>query len=190
MQLDAPAVVLGSTQSPVVLDAAAVEATGRAVARRRSGGGIVVMDPGAMAWIDVVVPAGDPLWHHDVGEAFAWLGRVWASVLTPDAVVHRGAPLHADLGRVVCFAGVGSGEVSVDGAKVVGMSQRRTRTWARFQCLVHGRFDPAESLGVLAPHLTAGAFGERLRDRLTDGVGVVDDLDALTDWLLDRVHDV
>lgn len=193
MELDHAAVALGSTQSEAVLDMAAVESAGLAVTRRHSGGGLVLMHPGEVVWVDVVIPAGDPLWRVDVGEAFVWLGRVWAEVVAgrvastePAPVVHRGAPAHADLGRAVCFAGVGSGEVMVGDRKVVGLSQRRTRDWARFQCLVHGRFDPTESLSLLAPHLTSGVFGDRLRARLASGVGVVD-LDGVVDDLVGRL---
>ena len=33
------------------------------------------MNPGEVVWVDVVIPAADPLWRVDVGEAFVWLGR-------------------------------------------------------------------------------------------------------------------
>ena len=46
--------------------------------------------------------------------------------------------------HAICFAGVGPGEVLIDGAKVVGISQRRTRAGARFQCAVLRTWDPAE----------------------------------------------
>ena len=198
MELDHAAVALGSTQSDAVLNPAALRSPGpgrdpRAVTRRHSGGGLVVMNPGEVVWVDVVIPAADPLWRVDVGEAFVWLGRVWAEVVArrlasvdPPPVVHRGAPRHADLGRAVCFAGVGSGEVMVGDRKVVGLSQRRTRDWARFQCLVHGHFDAEDSMSVLAPHLTTGVFGDRLRARLAGGVGVVA-LDGLVDDLVARL---
>jgi lipoate-protein ligase A len=50
----------------------------------------------------------------------------------------------------VCFAGLAPREVSWQGRKVVGISQRRTRVGARFQCaLLHG-WDPDPLLDVLA----------------------------------------
>ena len=52
-----PAVVLGSRQDPSELDLAACEAAGFEVVRRRSGGGVVVLRPGELIWIDIVVPA-------------------------------------------------------------------------------------------------------------------------------------
>jgi hypothetical protein len=60
---------------------------------------------------------------------------------------------------MVCFAGLGPGEVTVDGAKVVGISQRRTRVGALFQCAVPllgpgggplGPWDPGGLVDVLA----------------------------------------
>jgi lipoate-protein ligase A len=52
----------------------------------------------------------------------------------------------------VCFAGVGPGEVLADdGAKLVGISQRRTRNWALFQCAVPLKWDAAPLIAVLGP---------------------------------------
>ena len=182
----APSIALGSTQTAEVLDPS-VGAGGRfEIARRPSGGGLVLMRPDDVAWIDVVIAATDPLWRDDVGESFQWLGEVWADALSDEglpAQVHRGPAIRPDLGRIVCFAGVGSGEVLVAGRKIVGMSQRRTRDWARFQCLVYGRFVAAESMSVLAADLAT----EDLRVRLEDSVGAVDDPAATAGRFLERL---
>ena len=53
-----PAVVLGSTQSPDVVDADAAAVGGVAVVRRRSGGGAVLVTPEDPVWIDLWVPDG------------------------------------------------------------------------------------------------------------------------------------
>ena len=50
----------------------------------------------------------------------------------------------------VCFAGLGPGEVTVGGAKVVGISQRRTRHAARFQCAALLRWDVVGILRLLS----------------------------------------
>lgn len=191
---DRPGLALGSTQSLASVDSALVESGAREITRRHSGGGLVLLDPGDIAWIDVVLPASDPLWRVDVGEAFVWLGRVWAEAVAgagastdPPPVVHRGAGRHADLGRAVCFAGVGSGEVLVGDRKLVGMSQRRTRGWARFQCIVHRRFDAEGSVAALAPHLREGAFGDRLRERLGSAVATVRDPSAVVTGFIDAI---
>ncbi|HEX4903649.1 MAG TPA: hypothetical protein VFV42_12605, partial [Acidimicrobiales bacterium] len=62
------------------------------------------------------------------------------------------------LGGTVCFAGRGPGEVLLGEAKVVGISQRRTRAGARFQCAVPVRWDPAPLAAVLAGPVEAGAL--------------------------------
>jgi lipoate-protein ligase A len=146
----APALVLGSTQSEELVDSEAAAAAGIEVARRRSGGGVVLVLPGETAWVDVIMPAGDPLWDDDIARAVHWLGRAWQSALAELGVgatdVHEGPLACGPLGRLVCFATVGAGEVTVPGGdgprKLVGISQRRTRAAARFQCAAYRRWDP------------------------------------------------
>ncbi|HEX2564137.1 MAG TPA: hypothetical protein VHK25_09485 [Acidimicrobiales bacterium] len=146
----APALVLGSTQSERLVDGDAAAAAGIDVARRRSGGGVVLVLPGETAWVDVVLPAGDPLWDDDIARAAHWVGRAWQSALAELGVeptqVHEGPLACGPLGRLVCFATVGAGEVTLPGGdeprKVVGISQRRTRAAARFQCAAYRRWDP------------------------------------------------
>jgi lipoate-protein ligase A len=144
----APALVLGSTQpDDVVRPGIDVD-----VVRRRSGGGAVLVVAGDVLWVDVVVPAGDSLWDDDVGRAAHWLGDVWAAALAElgvDATVHRGPLVRTPWSDAVCFAGLGPGEVTVEGRKVVGVSQRRTRTSARFQCAALARWDPAGLAALL-----------------------------------------
>ncbi len=134
-----PALVLGSAQAASVLDHALVDAAGIEVTRRRSGGGAVLLTPGGQVWVDFTIPAGDRLWHNDIARAALWAGELWARVAGrfchEEPVVHRGG-LQADRwGTLVCFAGVGPGEVSVSGAKVVGISQRRNRHRAVIQTI-------------------------------------------------------
>lgn len=161
--------VLGSTQPGSDVDPDAARTTNTAVVRRRSGGGAVLVGPAEGAWVDVTITRHDPLWDDDVARAFGWLGRCWAEALAGlgvvGAEVHDGPLVETPWSRRVCFAGLGPGEVVVDGRKVVGISQRRTRDGARFQCMVHRRWDPAPLVGLLA--LTAEervAAVEDLRD--------------------------
>lgn len=154
LEAEGPAVVLGSTQPESDVDPAAVRATNTAVVRRRSGGGAVLVGPGAGAWIDLTIPRHDALWDDDVARAFGWLGRCWVDALgtlgVQGAQVHEGPLVETAWSRRVCFAGLGPGEVVVDGRKVVGISQRRTRAGARFQCMVHRRWDPGPLVRLLA----------------------------------------
>jgi lipoate-protein ligase A len=143
--VDRPAIVLGSRQSPDEVRAP----DGVEVVRRHSGGGAVWLEPASALWVDVVVPRDDPLWDDDVGRAAHWLGAVWARAAGEGAVVHRGPLQRTRWSGAVCFAGLGPGEVTVGGRKVVGISQRRTRAAARFQCVAYERWDPAPLLGAL-----------------------------------------
>ena len=135
------AVVLGSTQRDDIVDRAAAAARGLEIARRRSGGGAVLLDS-SVVWIDFVIARDDPLWIDDIGRSMQWVGRLWARALSNigiDAVIHEGPPVVSSLARAICFCGVGHGEVIVDGRKAVGISQRRTRAGARFQTMINTR---------------------------------------------------
>ena len=112
--------------------------------------------PHSGLWFDVTIPASDPRWSSDVGEAFAWLGQgllAWVEHLV-DADLHRverrtGRLVHGPWSDLVCFAGRGPGEVTVDGRKLVGISQRRTRDAARFMCWVPAVWDPRPLVDIV-----------------------------------------
>ncbi len=172
------AVVLGSTQSFDVVDVESARSAGIDVVRRRSGGGAVLVTPDDPVWIDVWVPTGDERWSADVTRAFGWVGAAWGRALGRlglDPGIEGGVD-KADLGPIqgspdgrpagvevqgsgpgactrwsslVCFGGVGAGEVSVGGRKVVGLSQRRNRwgAWFHTACVRH--WDPALLLELL-----------------------------------------
>lgn len=153
----APALVLGSTQrDESLVDAAACARAGVDVVRRRSGGGAVLLVPGEIGWLDVIVPAGAPGWGRDVHAPMHWIGRhlaaVFSGLLDGSTVTTNGGALIATAwSRTVCFDGLGPGEVSVDGAKLVGISQRRTRAAARLQCSWYHAYDAGELIGLLRP---------------------------------------
>ncbi len=163
--VDRPALVLGSAQSLALVHQDRAEADGVEVVRRRSGGGLVALVPGNDLWVDLVLPRTSALWCDDVGRAFTWLGRTWAGVLAdrlgPGAgpvVVHPGPLLRRRAGAVLCFAGLGPGEVTVAGRKVVGLSLRRWRTGCRFQCAMTWRWEPDR----VGRYLDPGALGAAL----------------------------
>ena len=164
LEIERPAVVLGSTQSFDVVDVARAEESGFAVVRRRSGGGVVILQPGDHMWIDVTVPRGHALWLDDVERATWWLGEAWCEILRAEMgatggkagttlsgasewSVHREKLIATAPERAVCFASIGPGEVVRSDAtaglsrKVVGISQRRTKDAARFQCTVFREVD-------------------------------------------------
>ena len=145
--------VLGSTQSPETADQARAAAAGTEILRRRSGGGAVLLVPGGQVWVDFFVGASDPLWSDDVAHAARWVGELWSAVVEPFVAepvsVHSGRLAADRWGRLVCFAGSGPGEVFAGGRKVVGISQRRTRSRVRIQTTARlGR--PGTASGVRA----------------------------------------
>ncbi|MGA7759036.1 MAG: hypothetical protein WCA57_14455 [Ilumatobacteraceae bacterium] len=163
-EVTAPALVLGSTQSADAVDDEACRAADIEVVRRRSGGGAVLLVPGSVTWIDVIVPAGSPGWADDIHAPMLWLGRHLAEViggLLPgrSTRVHDGALVTTDWSSTVCFDGLGAGEVLLDGRKLVGISQRRTRHAARLQCCWYSEYDPTDLVGLLAPSRRPPAAG-------------------------------
>jgi lipoate-protein ligase A len=158
LDVSGSALALGSTQSIDDVDLDVAKRLDVDVFNRQSGGGAVLLDPGAQLWVDVVIGRSDSLWSDDVSLASQWLGDVWVTALHSvgiEGVVHRGAMVTNALSPVVCFAGLAAGEVTVDGAKVVGISQRRTRAGARFQCSVPLRWDASRHAELLAPGIAA-----------------------------------
>ena len=155
MDADPPAVVLGSTQPEGHIDLEEARRQGIEVARRRSGGGAVLVERGHLLWIDLVIPAGDDLWDVDVTKAAAWVGELWAETLMAvkadgDVSVWKDRLRRTEWSERVCFAGVGPGEVLLDGRKVVGVSQRRTRGAALFQTAALLEWRPGDLTRLLA----------------------------------------
>jgi len=135
-----PSVVLGSTTAREAFDLERLCAGGLRVVSRGSGGGAVVVAPGAQLWLHVFLPAHDARFDRHLGRSFVWLGERVAAALTGlglqgvELVRERVEP--APLARLVCFAGWGWGEVAIGGRKVAGLAQRRRRDGAMFQLAV------------------------------------------------------
>lgn len=151
------AIVLGSSQKDAVVDSGRCRAAGLEILQRRSGGGAVLVRPGAQVWIDVFLPRSDVRWQDDVLASFSFLGSAWCHALAETAPVSEGSlavaagvPTPATpWSKLICFAGLGAGEVTIDGRKVVGLSQRRDRSGAWFHSMAMLEFDPTELPGVL-----------------------------------------
>jgi lipoate---protein ligase len=141
------ALILGSAQPATHIDEQACAQADIEIIRRRSGGGAVLVDPDNTYWVDLIIPTSHSLWRADVSSSAWWLGEVWLHTLTSlgstGLSVHRGPMLNTPWSRHVCFAGVGGGEVvTATGSKIVGISQRRTRDGARFQCALYRQWQP------------------------------------------------
>ena len=142
-----------------VVDAAACAGAGVEVVRRRSGGGAVLLEPGASCGSTSScrppslrgVGVGD-----DVGASMVWLGehvaaRARRRSASTASTVHRGGDGLLELvpAGVLRRPRSGRGRCG-DGVKLVGISQRRTRAGARFQCAVHERWSPDRLVALLA----------------------------------------
>jgi len=139
LRIRTTAIVLGARQTLPAGGSDLARADGIEVAGRRSGGGAVLIDPRTAVWIDVLIPAGHAWFAEDLTRTFMVVGEKWSqalAVLGHSGEVFAGRPDPTDdLATRVCFAGLGWGEVTIGGSKVVGLSQRRTRWGARVQCL-------------------------------------------------------
>jgi lipoate---protein ligase len=183
---ESPALVLGSSQRDESVDVAAAARQGIEVVRRRSGGGGVLLWPDEFVWLDVEIHAGDDLWSDDVGRAMWWVGELWRRALVdlePLATVHQGRLIRTEWSTDVCFAGTGPGEVLVGGAKLVGISQRRTRLAARFQTMVHLRWRP----DVVASLVAAGPSADELAPLVRTCAASASEITARLEVALDDV---
>ena len=146
--------VIGSAQTGPLAN------PGVEIVKRSSGGGAVLIAPLAQVWVDVWLPRDDPLWDDDVVRSSWWLGRAWREALqelgVEDLHVHEGRLARTELSDLICFAGMGSGEVTWMGRKLVGMSQRRDRFGARFQSV-----SPVAPLGPALGEILQVDAGER-----------------------------
>lgn len=163
-EIDRPALVIGSRARRLQsqIDYEACSRRGVEVVERRSGGGVVLLIPGSSVWIDLVVPAGQVGLPDDVVSSMEWFGECWQKALSAQVPelgtleMHRGSELPTSWSSLICFAGRGPGEVFVDGGKLVGISQRRTRHGIRFQSVAYLRYDERELLELLSTEIEPG----------------------------------
>ena len=135
----APALVLGSTQRDEVADADACERPASTWSGAAAAGERCCVEPGRRPLDRRPAPRRRPALAGRRRPGVPWLGRAWAAALATlgvEARVHEGGLCTTQWSRLVCFGGLGTGEVvDADGRKLVGISQRRTRAGARFQCM-------------------------------------------------------
>ncbi|MFB0901504.1 MAG: hypothetical protein QMB08_05355 [Acidimicrobiales bacterium] len=132
------AVVMGSSQRPDRFDEERLRNENVALAPRRSGGGAVFIDPASTVWIDVLAPRSSQLWSSDLAENFLVVGRLWHKALRSVGIETElcgESPARTDAAALACWAGSGWGELLVGPAKIVGLSQRRTRWGSRVQTM-------------------------------------------------------
>ncbi len=128
--------MLGSLQHIDEVDEVECSSRNVAIAKRRCGGGSVYCDPERFLWVDFIISSTDTLWSDDVAKAALWVGEVWRKVLIQfgldEATVFTGKSSRDYFSKKLCYAGIGAGEVTLGGRKIVGISQRRTRDFAIF----------------------------------------------------------
>ena len=175
-EVSAPALVLGSTQRDEAADLNACRRAGVDVVRRRSGGGAVLLVPGEVVWVDVILPSGRTGWADDVHAPMVWLGEHLAAAFgaagLDGVVAHRGGMVSTEWSRTVCFDGLGPGELTRGVAKLVGISQRRTRHAARLQACWYTAYDPSTLVALLHPSARAGLDPASLRPVATVAASV------------------
>lgn len=151
--VDHVVLVLGSTQPETVVDHDRASRLGVMVARRRSGGGAVLLSPGAQVWIDLWVPSVDRLWMPEPRRQAQQVGEWWAHALgwagAADLTVHREGSTAVVGSDLVCFAGIGPGEVTAGGRKLVGLAQWRSREGALVHGCAYHRWDPGPLVDLL-----------------------------------------
>ncbi len=175
-----PTVVLGSTQHVADLDGRAITRGGVSVRRRRGGGGAVLLRPDD-CWVELWLPATPAGECGDVRSTAYLVGEWWDVALAGlgvPAEQHRGGLRDADQGAVACFAGLGPGELTVAGRKLVGLSQWRARQGALVSSIVATR-----APGDLSIYL---ASGDELVPRLKHATCLGD---VLPDTVAEQVAD-
>ena len=154
-EVDRPALVLGSAQPDDVVDHAAC-ARGRRrggappLRRRRRAARTRAAPCGSTSSCRGPTPLGRRRRAGGVVAGGA-LGAALAALGVAGPAVHRGGLVRHPVVDLVCFAGLGPGEVTAGagGRRSLGISQRRTRAGARFQCAVPLTWDSATLAAVL-----------------------------------------
>ncbi len=81
LDVDRPAMVLGSTQRDEIVDHDAARGTAGRHRSPTNGWGSRLSRTDTTVWIDVVIPSDDPLWRDDIAHAFDWFGQAWHAAL-------------------------------------------------------------------------------------------------------------
>lgn len=113
------ALVLGSSTGEEGFDLQRVRREGITVVRRHSGGGAVLVEPGDQIWLMLYLRLDDPLVLRDLGSSFLWLGTAVQNLLEGLGVEGRVVTERqerTELGRMICFADLGFGELTIGDA--------------------------------------------------------------------------
>ncbi len=97
-----------------------------------------------------------PGWSDDVHGPMVWLGNGLAGAIEratgiDDLAVHDAPMRTTPWSRLVCFDGIGAGEVLLGGRKLVGIAGAEARDAARLQCCWYSEYDPQRLVALLDP---------------------------------------
>jgi lipoate-protein ligase A len=152
-----PALILGRGQKPEQINLAACKKYGIQVLNRFSGGTAVLVGTHFLS-LDVALPPDHPLNLSDVTESYRWFGETWSNalkslhILTEMVIIEKArrqtvldrspefAP-HLALLKQVCFGTLSPYEITVQGRKLVGLSQLRRKQGTLLQAGIHLTFD-------------------------------------------------
>jgi lipoate-protein ligase A len=194
-----PALVLGFSQKPDILNQAALETLKLPIYHRRAGGTAVLVGPTLLS-LDVVLPVGHPLTLPDIVESYRWFGEAWVAALAQLNVEARiVTPTEAHALRIrlklpetrsyesllnrACYGTLSSYEVVVGQRKIVGLDMIRRRHGSLLQAGVLLHWD-SKTLAQLLGHTEEEQ--ELLRSGLPErAVG----LDSLTGYAA-NVHEI
>lgn len=153
LKIEKSALVLGSSQDRAQFEATSIAQPDLEIVVRRSGGGVVFLEPFRQLWVDISIPKFDRLYIDDVQKSFFPIGSIFLDVLSKicsyEFEMHTGNLVGGPIGKEICFAGIGPGEITFEGAKVVGISQRRTANGSVFQCTLYSRYPSVEVENIM-----------------------------------------
>ena len=144
--------VLGKSQrGKPFLDLSYLEEQGINLTVRQSGGGAVLVSPSDMLWVDIFVPERSKFWIGDIAKASVWIGGIWRDalkLLDVECSLFEGKFSRSAVSDLICFAGKGPGELFVGGKKILGISQRRSKSGTRFQCALIINWKPEHMIAA------------------------------------------
>jgi lipoate-protein ligase A len=171
----------------------------------RPTGGAAVLASSGLLGLDIVLPASSSLLTGDVVLDYKWVGHLWqdalarlgvsATVLDIEHARVRNAEIAPSLLGLACFASVSPFELTVEGRKLIGLSQVRRRGGVLIGCAIHIDRHPSEIASVLAispprrrmlaRHLAASAVS--LSELVPSHIGSTEVIDAFT-GAMRRLH--
>lgn len=132
-----PAVILGCSQSKLILGEPSSSPAGIDLLQRQTGGGAVLVGPWMLS-ASILLPCSHALVCDSAVQSYRWLGELFVSVLgdagiSAEAITPEQAreSQHQNRGNQLgwaCYGGLSPWEVVVGEKKIVGLAQVRRRT--------------------------------------------------------------